>query len=314
MEPAIGFQQSDAQTVSFEAGVRISDAGNWTFRVVSIMSGIKTNIGSPSRPVLFVDPASSSLLGILASSWRTIASSSIAILVIINLVVFSAARYSATAWRLATDNFWGTKALVPLMLLLRLSRFAQLWLLDLYIQQRRKALPDKPGPFLPMLLTGPRGDIINSGIVSLRLAAARHLWLHGGTGMGKTATFQHLAQTHFGGTQTTAFGIFRRDGYVLIPIEARRFPVAALYENHSSAWVVACIRSVLSETGLSFANEGLLRSILYKGTLAIAIDGRHKIFRTLSITGKKYVFYRKDISVSTSWWEVANAWFFPDHR
>src|SRR6516165_1489797 len=56
------------------------------------------------------------------------------------------------------------------------------------------------------------------------------------------------------------------------------------------------------------------RSLVFSGSqaknISYSIDHRHKIFRTLSITGKKYVFYRKDISVSTSWWEVANAWFF----
>src|SRR6516164_11306697 len=36
-------------------------------------------------------------------------------------------------------------------------------------------------------------------------------------------------------------------------------------------------------------------------------DHRQKLFRTLPSTGKNYfVLYRKDISVSTSWWEVAN--------
>ena len=52
------------------------------------------------------------------------------------------------------------------------------------------------------------------------------------------------------------------------------------------------------------------RSLVFSGSqaknISYSIDHRHKIFRTLSITGKKYVFYRKDISVSTSWWEVAN--------
>src|SRR6516165_5778112 len=56
------------------------------------------------------------------------------------------------------------------------------------------------------------------------------------------------------------------------------------------------------------------RSLVFSGSqaknISYSIDHRQKIFRTLSITGKKYVFYRKDISVSTSWWEVANAWFF----
>ena len=40
----------------------------------------------------------------------------------------------------------------------------------------------------------------------------------------KTATFLQLCQTHFGGSEDTAFAFFQRDGYVLVPIKTRRFP------------------------------------------------------------------------------------------
>src|SRR6516164_10926830 len=41
--------------------------------------------------------------------------------------------------------------------------------------------------------------------------------------------------------------------------------------------------------------------------ISYSTEHRQKLFRILPITGKKYfVVYRKDISVSTSWWEVAN--------
>jgi hypothetical protein len=97
--------------------------------------------------------------------------------------------------------------------------------------------------------------------------------------MGKTAMFLHLRQTHFGGIENTAFAIFRRDGYVLVPIEARRFPEAPSDEKGASAWVVACVLSVLSEGGLSFEDRGLLRAMLSKGTLAVAIDGLNEVAR-----------------------------------
>src|SRR5215813_13333762 len=42
-------------------------------------------------------------------------------------------------------------------------------------------------------------------------------------------------------------------------------------------------------------------------TISYSTEHRQKLFRTIPITCKKYfVLYRKDISVSTSWWEVAN--------
>jgi hypothetical protein len=148
---------------------------------------------------------------------------------------------------LATDEFWGKKALFLQTLLLRHWQSAQLWLLDLYVRERREAAASKSLPYLPLPLTGHNGKIADSDAVLARLAVARHLWVQGGTGMGKTAMFLHLRQNHFGGTENTSFAIFRRDGYVLVPIEARRFPEALFEEKSASAWVIACVLSVLSE-------------------------------------------------------------------
>jgi hypothetical protein len=271
------------KVMSFESAVPISDAGNWTFRVVSMMRGTSTDIGKPSDPVSFVAPVAHSTVGSLLSWWRVIAGSGVAALVVLNLVTFSAARYRAAAWRLATDDVWGKTVLAPQMLLLRHWQRAQLWLLDLYVRERRKALSDSPQPFLPLPLTGPNNAVADSDAVLERLASERHVWIQGGAGMGKTAIFEHLIQTHFGGTKATSFDIFRRNGYVLIPIEARRFPEATFDEKGASAWVVACVLSILSQRGLAFADRGLLRAMLDKGTLAVVIDGLNEVARGPSV-------------------------------
>ncbi|HEY4847686.1 MAG TPA: hypothetical protein VIH87_07785 [Methylocella sp.] len=269
---------------SFEVLVPISEPGEWTFRVVSMAGGTETNIGKPSGAITFVAPVTAGFLGWLANWWRVIAANSVALWAMLNLLVFAAARYSAAAWRLATDELWGKKALFLQSFLLRHWRRAQLWLLDLYVRERRKTATRKSLPFLPLPLTGPDGKIADSDAVLARLSGARHLWVQGGTGMGKTAMFLHLRQTHFAGTENTAFAIFQRDGYVLVPIEARRFPEAAFDEKGASAWVVACVLSVLSEGGLSFEDRGLLRAMLSKGTLAIAIDGLNEVARGQAVT------------------------------
>ena len=270
---AIGFQLHD-DAVSFEAAVPVTEAGNFTFRVVSMATGTETTIGAPSEPVTFVTPGG---VRWLIAWWPLIVGSVPVLWAALNLLVFTRSRYSAAAWRLATDAVWGKTALAPLMLLLRQWQRAQLWLLDLYVRERRGALPNKPTPFLSLPLTGPDGIIADSDDVLTSLASSRRLWVLGGTGMGKTAIFLHLLQKHFGGIETTSFAIFRRDGYVLVAIEARRYPEAPLDEKGASAWVVACVLSVLSEHGLSFEDRGLLRAMLNKGTLAIAIDGLSEV-------------------------------------
>ena len=232
--------------MSFEAMVPVPEAGNWTFRVVSTDGETQTNIGQPSEAIPFITPGSSAWFAVW---WKVIVANSAALLVALNLLVLIAARYSSAAWRLATDDLWGKKALFLQSLLLRYWRGAQLWLLDLYVRERRKAAANKTLPYLPLPLTSRDGKIADSDAVLARLAVARHLWVQGGTGMGKTAMFLHLRQAHFGGTESTARAIFRRDGYVLVPIEARRFPEASFEEKGASAWVIACVLSVLSEGG-----------------------------------------------------------------
>ncbi|MGH6835066.1 MAG: hypothetical protein ACREC9_05855 [Methylocella sp.] len=282
-KPAIGFRFHD-NAMSFEAAMPVTDAGNWTFRVVSLATGTETTIGAPSEPIPFVTPGPRGAREWLATWGKVIAAYSGTLWAMLNLAVFVAAGYSAAAWRLATDELWGKKALFMQSLLLRHWRGAQLWLLDLYVRERRTAAASKSLPYLPLPLTGPDGKFADSDSVLARLAAERHLWVQGGAGMGKTAMFLHLRQTHFAGTENTARAIFRRDGYVLVPIEARRFPEAPFDEKGGSAWVVACVLSVLSEGGLSFEDRGLLRAMLRKGALAIAIDGLNEVARGQAVS------------------------------
>lgn len=278
-QQATGFQ-ARGDAMQFEAWVPVSSPGDWGFRVVSEASGSELPVGRISEKVAFVTPG---FVGWLASWWRVISWSFGVAFVVLNLIVFAAARYSDAAWRLATDAFWGKTALLLQGLLLRHSRTAQLWLIDLYVQARRKAAEGKSQPFLPLPLTGSDGKVSESGAVLAHLASARHVWIQGGAGMGKTATFLHFQQMHFGGAEATAFSIFRRDGFVLVPIEARRFPELTFDEKGASAWLVASVLSILSETGLSFEDRGLLRAMLSKGTLAVAVDGLNEVGRSQAV-------------------------------
>jgi hypothetical protein len=101
--------------------------------------------------------------------------------------------------------------------------------------------------FLPVPLTGPDRVVTDSDNLLTRLSSAGHLWVQGGTGMGKTATFRHLIHTHFAGAEATSFALFRRSGYVLVPIEARAFPKRRLRRraHHRGLYQVysACCRS-----------------------------------------------------------------------
>jgi hypothetical protein len=276
--PAIGFQYHGGAT-SFQAAVPIPSDGEWTFRVTSVASGTDTQVGQPSDPVQFVSPVVPGLWGWLSAWWRVLLGSSFALLIALNLAIVVASRYSATAWRLATDESWKKAALVPQRLALKFSRTAQLWLLDLYVQGQRRALEGRIRPFLSLPLSGPEGAVEDAEVVLAHLARTRHLWIQGGAGMGKTAIFFRMRETHFGGTAINAFSVFRRHGYVLIPVEARRFSLVSADDKLGSAWVATCVASVLSESGLAIKDRGLLQAMFSKGTLAIAIDGLNEVGR-----------------------------------
>jgi hypothetical protein len=279
---AVGFQpQSDGEV--FQASLPIADPGRWTLRVVSAAGGTRRNVGAPAEPVAFVVAGSPNILSWLQAHWQTIASAAVLLLIMLNLAVLVAARYSAGAWRLATDEAWGKTALLPQRLLLRHWQPAQLWLLDLYVRQRRDARAGRPVPFLPLPLSGAGGAVIDSDMVHASIPTARHVWVQGGSGMGKTAMFLHLQERHFSGTEATSFAIFRRDRYVLVPIAARRFPEAPFDEKGGSAWLVACVLSLLSEGGLAFEDRNLLRAMLARGTLAIAMDGLNEVARDQAV-------------------------------
>ncbi len=96
--------------------------------------------------------------------------------------------------------------------------------------------------------------------------------------MGKTSLFHHLQETHFG-SNGSAFAVFRCHGYVLIPVEARRFPDALADLSRPWGWVVSCASSVLSENGLGTQDRPLLEAMFRRGTLAIAIDGLNEVGR-----------------------------------
>ena len=51
-----------------------------------------------------------------------------------------------------------------------------------------------------------------------------------------------------------------------------------------SSWVVDCVASVLSAGGLAIEDRGLLRAMLSKGTLAVAIDGLNEAGRGRAVT------------------------------
>ncbi len=270
---ADGFE-STGESGSFYAIIPIAKDGDWTFQIHSRVYGSDI---SPTQTVTFRTPGT---IGFLQRWGLTTGIVIATVLAVLNLLVFVAARYSPKAWQLASDESWKA-ALLPQRLLLRHLPSAQLWLLDLYVQQERKARANQPPErFLPIPLTGDAAESFDPS----KPPTARSIWVQGNAGMGKSAIFEHLLRVHFTGEKQTSFSIFKRYGFILVPIHAREFSTLTVSDaEDSSAWIVACIRKVLSSRVLSFNDRTLISDLLRTGTMGVAIDGLNEVARDAAV-------------------------------
>ncbi len=287
--------QSNGDKVTFGAVVPVTEQGPWNFQVFS--NAAHTEVGKP-QTVKFVTPGT---VGWLTRWWRAITGSLVACLTVLNLLVFVAARYSPSAWRMATDENWG-KALLVQGLLLRYWRPAQLWILDLYVRKKREAFAAASAlEFLPLPLAGEDGRVVSSERVLALFRERRSEWVQGNAGMGKSTLFGRLCREHFFGEKTTSFSIYRRDRFVLVPIEARRFAEVAVASDKgdATAWMLECVRVALSGNGLSFDDAKLLKAMFEMGTLGVAVDGLNEVARGPEVTAFAERFQKAAVFVTS---------------
>lgn len=253
--------------------MRINKADQWSFQLIATSNNRVRSVGGPQALTFVSGPR-------WEQWWKGFAAALVFILALTNVALFMLARRSALAWRMATDDGWGTWVLRVATLLMSYFPKAQLWIIDLYYQRIRARLP-APRPFLPLPLSqkdsGPRASID-------ALAppwSERRFWVQGGSGMGKTAMFRYVTETHFR-EHETAYDAYAKWGCVLVAFAARDFAGSG-EDKDDPAWVVEAVRDTLSSEGLTFANSALLSRFLESGTLGVAIDGLNEVDRTRAV-------------------------------
>jgi hypothetical protein len=251
----------------------IDKVGEWKFELRSTFGGIERPMGE-AQYLTFTGETW------LERWWKILASLVAGVLVVANLALFLLARRSAWAWRLATDDTWGTGVLRVATLLLSHFPKAQLWILDLYFQRVRTKLKE-PRPFLPVPLTGPDGSLRPSSDVIVPPWSERRLWLQGSSGMGKTTLFRNITESHFRAHET-AFAAYAKWGCIVVAFPARDFAGSG-EDKDDPTWVIDAVRATLSSTGLTFSSDTLLSRFLESGTLGIAIDGLNEVDRTRAV-------------------------------
>lgn len=271
--------------------LKVDKPGQWSFQLVATTGGIDRVVGE-ARTLTFSDAPW------WERWWKWSAISFAVVLAVANVVLFALARRSAWAWRVATDDGWGTGVLRVATLLMSHVPQAQLWIIDRYFQRVRDQVQARPiRPFLSLPLTASDGRLQASADVVAPPWRGRRLWVQGGSGMGKTALFRTIVDGHFRDPDT-AFAAYARWGCIVVAFAARDFTEGG-DDKDDPAWVVNAVRSTLSSEGVSFANAALLQRFLESGTIAVAIDGLNEVDRTRAVAAFSQHFAEAPMMVTS---------------
>jgi hypothetical protein len=282
-------------SVELALSQKIGEAGLWRFQIIATGGGRERPVGE-AQTLSFVD--SSAVGSWLWQWWRFLTGLVAFLLVLTNVALFAAARRSAWAWRLATDDGWGTGALRLATILLSHFPKAQLWILDFYFQRARARIcTHEPSPFLALPLKARDDRILTSDEVITTPWKDRRLWVQGGSGMGKTALFRHAVDSHFRKCET-AFDAYAEWGCILVKYAARDFSAGG-EDKDDSKWVVDAIQATLSSENLTFANDALLKRFLESGTIGVAIDGLNEVDRARAVSAFVRDFSQAPILVTS---------------
>jgi hypothetical protein len=258
---------------------RIDKPDQWLFQIIATSGGADRLVGDVQK-LTFVNASW------WERWWRIFASVVAMVLAFTNFALFALARRSARAWRLATDDSWGTGVLRVATLLMTHIPKAQLWIIDRYFQRIRKALAEAkamqaPRPFLPLPLTASDGRLQASDEATAPPWNGRRLWVQGASGMGKTALFQNVTESHFRDNET-AYTAYAKWGFILVTFAARDFAGSG-EDKDDPAWVLDAVKATLSSEQLTFANSALLTRFLEGGTIGVAIDGLNEVDRSRAV-------------------------------
>ena len=263
--------------------------GRWSFQVLATSNGIERKVGEPLLLNFAEGPW-------WERWWKTSATVVAVMLALMNVMLFGLARRSSWAWRLATDDGLSTSVLRAATVILSHVPLAQLWILDLYFQRIRARTPARR-PFLPLPLTGNNGNLCPSPEAVAPPWKDRRVWIQGSSGMGKTALFREITESHFR-EHETAFAAYAAWKCIIVAFAARDFAGSG-EDKDDPAWVVEAVRATLSGEGLTFANKALLERFLESGTLGIAIDGLNEVDRTKSVSAFRMRFSEAPIFVTS---------------
>jgi hypothetical protein len=270
--------QNKGGSSKITARLLVDRPGTWSFKLSSVQGGSKQEIGIGAQQISFTKVIDARSVVEAIAWWAGMCLGTV--FLIANAAFFVAARRSAKAWRVATDDSLITAPLRLATYCLSHVPMAQVWILDLYFQRRKATLVAQTA-FLPLPLKCGDAAPENSDAVVAPPWTEKRIWIQGGSGMGKTALYRYITTAHFR-ESTSAIEAYEKWGCIVAAFSARDYAGGG-EDTPDPSWVIDAVRATLSERGLKIENDALLRRLLESGTIAVAIDGLHEAARTKSV-------------------------------
>lgn len=264
-------QAGQAGQADVFSSVALNQPGIWSFQVVSQYAGGIASVGGPVSVRLRAP-------GEEAWGWAAIGGSLafgvVALLGLVNLGYFLAARKYAHAWRVVSDGTFGPDYVRWIAGALSVFDWAQIWVLELYFKSAKQAaLPPSKVHWFTLQASG-QPDTPSQEVLAPPWRNKR-IWLQGLSGMGKSALLEHVEAEYFQ-TYSSARQARRKWGGVLVVVQARNHP-SALAGEAKPDWVLEAVSASLSKGRLTFSDRTMLERMLQSGIIAIAIDGLQEV-------------------------------------
>lgn len=191
------------------------------------------------------------------------------------ILAIAAAHWSATAWAVISDPFWGKFGLW-FRFLLRHFRPIQRWVLALWFVSVRSE--NREGTYLSLPINGP-GDTHSESVELLSLfSPGCRVWLQGRAGMGKTALVEELCHRYFNQPHSQSISeVYRNRGYLLLKISLRTYGDLRVPSENPEEWLFEMAGRSMASSGMLVEDKSLVKSFISSGNFVLILDGTNEV-------------------------------------
>jgi hypothetical protein len=257
-----------ADPANFSADLGVLAPGRWSARLVATATGADMTVGKPVA--VTVDAAAGQWL---RANWLWLLAAIAAVQTAAFGALIGLAHWRPWPLRLLR-SVWARILIWPSLMLPR-SWLLQRWALAPWFRTERMKAGSQ-GAFVEMPVRGPDGAESTAAALVTRLGESRRVWLQARSGMGKSTAVAAWCSAYFGDHASLSKSS-RRFGFALLPVPPHALALASREEDPQTT-IVRLAEAGLERSGVT-CDRALLRAMLRRGRLALAIDGPNQVVR-----------------------------------